>query len=173
MQRLRSRILSHQGLSLDAVLPSAAAGINEAGAHVERTRERQAAPLLQQSLNTRLDQTGNKQPDDNLVLSRQLLTARKNLAKKEEEAAAFVQQVRSRDQKIASSEQKLQDLERKSQSQVAEISSLKRAIASSSSAGSTHSERMRQLMSSLQEANSQLCDRMPQVCRMLLACMMG
>jgi hypothetical protein len=147
------------------VLPSAAAGINQEGSNGRQGSQQQMPPSVQQSLNISATQSGNKQADNSQVLSRKLIAVKRSLAKQEEEAAALIQQLQSRDQKLAASEQKLQSLELVSKTQAAEIQSLKKEIAST--AGSLHSEIMGKLIDSIQEANSHLCEQFessPQVC---------
>ena len=141
-----------------AVLPSAAAGLSMMGAERDHVSQQQASPLVQKSLNTE----GAKQVDNSQTLSRQLRVAKTNLAKKEEELAAFVQQIHSRDQKIAASEQKIKTLERMSKAQVADIGSLKKEITCSVGA-----EKLRKIVDMIQDANSQFCEQfgdIPEVC---------
>ena len=141
-------------MTANAVLPSAAAGMNLVGAKRDNVSQQQATPLVQKSLNS---EGGTKQVDTNQALLRQVNVAKSSLAKKEEELAALVQQLQSRDRKVTACEQKIQGLERMSRAQVAEIGGLKKEIISS--VGLMHAEKLSKIVDAIQDANSQLCEQ--------------
>jgi uncharacterized protein (DUF3084 family) len=141
---------------LCAVMPSAAAGINQVESNGMQSRKQHVEPVAQQSQRAKSNQGGNTLAENSQALSRQLVAVKRSLAKQEEEAAALVQQLRSRDQKLAASEQKLQNLERLSKAQAAEIQTLKKEIAST--VGSVHAKNS-ELIGNIQDANSRLCEQ--------------